>query len=116
MYYGMLYNGIVAMCEIWYKLFRERTIGRDKGESRRNRHRKIEGKGDKRGWSCVNRSWLVCLSDSVPYHCSLSYALSNPTSKYNFYGCTLSSDCVRVGASDLRAGLACQHGKRSECQ
>lgn len=54
------------------KLFKERTIGREKGESRRNKHRKMERNGDKRGWSHVNRSWSVCLSDSVPYHSSLS--------------------------------------------
>lgn len=42
--------------------------------------------------------------------------LSNPASKYNLCAYTLSSDCVCVGASDLRAGLACEHDKRSECQ
>lgn len=66
-YYRALYKGIVVMCESWCKLFREGTVGRDKGESRRNKHRKIEGKGDKRGWSSINRSWSVCLSD-----CALS--------------------------------------------
>ena len=42
--------------------------------------------------------------------------LSNPTSKYSLCACVLNSDCVCVGASDLRAELACEHGKKSECQ
>lgn len=61
------------MCETWCKLFKERTVGREKSESRRNKHRKMKRNGDKRGWSRVNRSWSVCLSDSVPYRSSLSW-------------------------------------------
>lgn len=62
----MLGKSVLGLCETYYGMFRGGTISKEKekdqGELRRNKHRKIPGKGVKRGW-------LLCKQVAGQYTC-----------------------------------------------